>query len=169
MEVLLALLLPRIWRPSEDSVDPTLSGEPGRVLKEEANPLLLAAYDLVTCATASANCTAATLPISLMQFLRFSEQEHQGPTGGKRENFSLSTRPPARCTESTASNAGSTDNKQNAEHEAAFERKAPVPGEAGRSSALRSPLCLLTQVFVFLASLWNLFICSAAITCHGNQ
>lgn len=125
------LLLLRAWRQPQSSVDPALSGGPGRVLKEEANPLLLAAYDFVTCTTGSANCTA-TLPTSLMRFLSSSEQEHHGPPGGKCE-LSLSTRTSARCTEATAFGAGSTEDKENAAQDAVFEGKAPVPGEAGRA------------------------------------
>lgn len=57
-----------------------------RTSKEEANPLLLAAYDLLTCTAGSVGSPSASLPKSLSEFLSSQDLRRQRQTGWGRES-----------------------------------------------------------------------------------
>lgn len=64
---------------------PGVSEAPTETQGDEANPLLFAAYDLLTCTPRSASDNSAALPDSLLRFLNAQQQKQHRRTGGTRK------------------------------------------------------------------------------------
>lgn len=72
----------RAGKSKERSVVPAVREAPTKTQRDEANPLLLAAYDLLTCTTGPANRSSAALPDSLLRFLNSQQQKQHRRTAG---------------------------------------------------------------------------------------
>lgn len=114
-----------------NSAVPAASEAATRVQKEDANPHLLAAYDLLTCTTGSSSGTAATLPTSLLGFLSSKEQKRYRPTArpGRRSSSGGGTE---HRTTVTVGAGGITKEESCADPENVAGSQPSVPGEAGR-------------------------------------
>lgn len=114
-----------------NSAVPTAGEADKRMQKEESNPHLLAAYDLLTCTTGSISGNAATLPTPLLRFLSSQEQQRYGPTArnGKRP---FSGRGAEHSTTAKAGAGGVTKEECYADPEYVAGSQPSAPGEAGR-------------------------------------
>ncbi|KAL8426655.1 hypothetical protein Efla_005912 [Eimeria flavescens] len=73
-------------KPADIAGQPTVSEDSLGLSKEEINPLLFAAYDLITCPNGSAGGPPAELPSSLLAFLNSQEQpKPRGAPGSLRQ------------------------------------------------------------------------------------